>query len=78
MSKFSGGGGSRRAPPPPPPPQVVKQQSKAAPSEVKRRQSKKGSTGAKGNIKVSSSGVFATGQQGIGESTSKVKTLLGG
>ena len=77
MSKFRGKK-RREAPPPPPTPQVVRQQSKAAPSGIKRRQNKKGSTGAKGNIKVSSSGVFATGQQGVGESTSKTKTLLGG
>ena len=80
MSKFSR---SRRRPsppppPPPPPPQPVRQQSKAAPSEVKKRQGKKGSTGAKGNLKVSSSGVFAAGQQGVGDTTSKTKSLLGG
>ena len=77
MSKFSSRP-SRPAPPPPPPPQPVRQQSKAASSQVKRRQGKKTGTGAKGNIKVGSAGVFATGQQGVGDSTSETKTLLGG
>ena len=76
MSKFSPS--PKRAAAKPIPQPVKRQALKTASSDIKRQQNKKTGTGAKGNLKVSSSGVFAAGQQGVGDSTSETKSLLGG